>query len=118
MCAFAGRLEVFRSRSPRAAGIETIFFQLTMHGVTRLFAFFYFSARKFPFHRHGLMTRSLADEELSIFHDQCGHNSLHAGLATSVEIEFGPFSMQLVKVKAKAASPAGQISSSICSPKS
>ena len=45
------------------------FFEFPTHRIARLFAFFDFASRKFPFERHWLMPRPLAGEDEVIFQD-------------------------------------------------
>ena len=82
-----------------------LFLQFAAQGVARLFAFFDFAAGKLPFQRHGLMAGPLADQELAVLHDQCRYNSLHDWAAVLACSALATGSTQLVKVKAKAATP-------------
>src|SRR5258708_912079 len=94
------------------------FFQFPAQGVARLFAFFNFSAGKFPFQWHGLVTRALAHQQLAIFFDHGGDDPFHKLAAVLTCSALATGSTQPVKVNAKAATPVEHKSSSSCSPKS
>jgi hypothetical protein len=100
-------------------GVNTQFFvEFAAEGIAGLFSGFYFSTRKFPLERHGLVARALAHEDLAILHNQSSDNALHEWTETPAGTPATLGSTQLVKVKAKMASPVGQISSSEWVPKS
>src|SRR5215469_1762990 len=93
------------------------FLEFAAKRVSRLFAFLNLASGKLPLQRHGLVARALAHEDLAVSDDEACHDLLHWDDTVS-EAWTRAGSMQLVKVKAKAASPGPQASSSVCSPKS
>ena len=108
--------------SPTLPGSE-FFVQFPAQGIARLLAFFNFSPGELPLQRHGLMSRALAHQQLAVFHDEARDHALHivdtsGGVALAVCSALATGSTQLVKVKANAAMPAEQRSSSSCSPNS
>ena len=89
------------------------FFQFPAQRIPRLFPFLNFSARELPLQGHSLMARTLAHEQLVFLQNQGRDDALHGGEVACRALATG--STQLVKVKAKAATPVEQRSSSSCS---
>ena len=53
------------------------FFEFAPQGVAWLLSFLNFSAGKFPFQRHGLVSRSLAHKQLPVLQNEACHYALH-----------------------------------------
>jgi hypothetical protein len=68
------------------------FFQFAAKGGAGLFAFLNFSAGKLPLERHGLMARSLAHQQLVIFHNQSCNDTFHARPRDERKLRGGEFS--------------------------
>ena len=116
----AVRIFVLDARDFVADGCQNpeFFFQFPAQSVARLLSFFNLSAGKFPLQRHGLMTRALAHQQFAVFHDQGCHDALHTWGTLDACNALATGSTQLVKVKAKAATPREQRNSSSCGPNS
>ena len=93
-------------------------FQFPAQSIAGLFAFFDFSAGKLPLQRHGLVPRALAHQQLPVFHDEACDYALHGSVTLAACSALATGSTQLVKVKANAATPVEQRSSSSCEPNS
>src|SRR5262249_41521636 len=94
-----------------------LFFQFAAQGIPRLFPLFDLPPGEFPLHGHRLMSRALAYQDGTVFDDQGRYHVFHHWVGASAATGAREGSIQLVNVKANAATPAGQISSSTWVPK-